>query len=385
MGNWEPLGLAECAPTGPHGARRSLVRMPGARSHSNSFDALRLAAALAVVIGHAYTLTGILPATPLVLGIAIHSFGVAVFFAISGFLVVDSWVRTPQPIVYFSSRALRILPGLVLVVATTILIIGPVFTTLPLGQYFASSETWRYAANLFPVLPQYDLPGVFANLPYPDAVNGSLWTLRAEMFCYVVVGCLGLLPRVLRLPLLACFGVASMAVALANIHVGGSSLSAAATTWVFFAAAGVIRLASSRWRVLRIEIAAIVLLVWILLALLTPINSDVLAWFALPYVLLTVGELSIPVVRRAARFGDLSYGLYLWAFPVQQALVSLGLKAPIGVDIVVVSVISGVFAMISWHLVEKPALRLKRRVRSGVESRQRRRDGEQLGAVSPAS
>src|ERR1700712_1089174 len=106
--------------------------MPGPTSHSNSFDALRLLAAVAVVVGHAYILTGAGPQTPTILGIGAHVLGVAAFFAISGFLVTDSWLRSPQPSVFFPNRALRILPGLAFVVLATILIIGPVFTTLPL-------------------------------------------------------------------------------------------------------------------------------------------------------------------------------------------------------------------------------------------------------------
>jgi peptidoglycan/LPS O-acetylase OafA/YrhL len=355
----------------------------GSRSHSNSFDALRLLAAFAVVVGHAFVLTGDLGGTPEVLGIAVHGLGVAVFFAISGFLVVDSWIRNPTPSVFFANRALRILPGLALVVVATILVLGPLFTTLPVQQYFSSPLTWRYAANLFPLLPQYDLPGVFAGLPYPDAVNGSLWTLRAEIACYLVVGCLGLLPRSLRLPVLAAFGIAAVGIALANVEIAGSSLSAAATTWVFFAVAGVIRLASSKWRVVRLEIALAVLLAWVLIAVFAPIDPYLAAWVALPYIVIAVGQRSIPVVRRAARFGDMSYGVYLWAFPIQQALVLLGLRVPIVVDIVVVALIAAAFALLSWHAVESPALRLKKRVRAASDARRRAR--EHAIATSPES
>lgn len=360
--------------------------MPTARSHSNSFDALRLLAAVAVVVGHAYVLTGALGQTPDVLGLAIHGLGVAVFFVISGFLVTDSWLRNPDPLVYFSARALRILPGLAFVVVATILVIGPVFTTVGLGSYFTSPLTWLYSANLIPLVPQYELPGVFANLPFPDAVNGSLWTLRAEIFCYIVVAALGLLPRVLRLPLLAVFGLASAVIALSHITIAGSSLSAAATTWAFFAAAAVIRLISSRWRIIRLEIAAVVLVVWVVLVTLTSIDSYVLAWLALPYVLLAIGQLSIPGVRRAARFGDMSYGVYLWAFPVQQGMLALGVRIPIGADILVVTVISAGFALISWHLVESPSLRLKTRVRRAVDARTERRELRRAGSAAvPAS
>jgi peptidoglycan/LPS O-acetylase OafA/YrhL len=352
-------GAADGWPAEP---RRYTFGMSGGREHSNSFDALRLLAAVAVVIGHSYVLTGIPGQGPLILGIASHSLGVAGFFVISGFLVTDSWLRNPAPSVYFSSRALRILPGLAFVVVITILVLGPILTTIPVGSYFTSGETWKYAANLLPFLPQYNLPGVFAHLPYPNAVNGSLWTLRAEIACYIVVGCLGLFAARLRPYILGAFGIAALAISLANITIAGSDLSAAATTWVFFAAAGVIRLISVRWKFVRIEIAAGVLVLWILLALFTPIDKYVLAWLALPYILLAIGQLSIPGVRRAARFGDMSYGIYLWAFPVQQSLIYFGAKLPIWADIAVVTVISAAIAMVSWHLVESPALRIKRRI-----------------------
>jgi peptidoglycan/LPS O-acetylase OafA/YrhL len=77
---------------------------------------------------------------------------------------------------------------------------------------------------------------------------------------------------------------------------------------------------------------------------------------------LTVGLASTPYVRRASRYGDLSYGLYLWAFPVQQVVIDLWGVQRMSVNLVVVTAITALLALASWHLVEHPSLKLKDRV-----------------------
>ena len=161
----------------------------------NSFDLLRLFAAFAVVWGHACDLSGHLAADPIArfTGVGgLGSLGVSVFFAISGFLVVGSFVRRPNLLSYAAARGLRLIPALAVVVLASALVIGPFVTRSPLGAYFASPQTWLYPIRNVLILPvAYQLPGVFAGNPYPDAVNGSLWTLRLEVGFYAITALLG--------------------------------------------------------------------------------------------------------------------------------------------------------------------------------------------------
>jgi len=74
--------------------------------------------------------------------------------------------------------------------------------------------------------------------------------------------------------------------------------------------------------------------------------------------------------------------VYLWAFPVQQGILALGIRLPIAVDILVVTVISAGFALISWHLVESPSLKLKTSIRRAVDARGERREQRRSSSVA---
>jgi len=339
--------------------------------HDNSFDALRLIGAVFVIVGHAYVLLGRLGEWPQVLGIDIHVLGVSLFFVISGYLIWGSWHRNRALVDYFSARLLRLLPALFLVILVTTFLLGPLVTTLSLGQYLASGETWNYLRNLYLFQPQYELPGVFETLPYPNVVNGSLWTLRAEFAVYVLVPLIGLLPRVLRAPALALFTVASALVGLAStVEIGGSNLSAAAAMWAFFGVGALARMIrETGLQIFRPWFAAAVAALWWLAYAAVPQLGDAYAFVALPYIVLTIGTWSLPVVRRAARFGDLSYGMYLWAFPIQQLLIQYVGWSSVWLNILVVTVLSALLALPTWHLIEKRALAMRFRPGNWLRAR----------------
>ncbi len=336
-------------------------------SRSNNFDALRLVGAFAVIIGHAYHLEGRGDQSPFVLGYPLSTLGVVVFFTISGYLITASWTRSANPVTYLSARVLRIFPGLIAVVLVSVLVVGPWMSSFPVGTYFDMPRTPGYLTNIV-MRPQYDLPGVFVDLPYPVAVNGSLWTLPAEFFCYLVVPLLLLWPRRLRPVTLAAFLGVSLWLASVPPEqspvVYGSRVSDAAGMWVFFAAGALLRLASQRWSVavFRTDVAVVAVSAYAVTISMAPTWTGWIAWLALPYAVLVVGLASTPGVRRAARFGDMSYGLYLWAFPVQQLVVHfLGVQRMV-VDVPLVTGLTLALAFVSWHLVEHPSLRLKDRL-----------------------
>jgi peptidoglycan/LPS O-acetylase OafA/YrhL len=321
----------------------------------NNFDALRIIAALLVIVGHSFVLTGREAVGLRVGALPLEYIGVSTFFVISGYLITGSWERSRNVGQYVSSRALRIAPLLWAVVLVSAFVMGPFVTVLTPGEYFSSPEFWRYLVNLV-LLPADGLPGVFGDVPYPGVVNGSVWTLRAEVICYALVLGLGFLPRMAQLVGFTVFGVAGAWLVIAGpVIVAGSSVSAAGGTWVFFAVGALVRLVAPR-RLFHPVAGIIVLAVWIALEVLMPAWAYPMAWIALPYIVLAIGFASTPVVRRTARFGDLSYGLYLWAFPVQQLVVSALPGIPHLLDIVIVTAITACLAFASWHLLEKRAL-----------------------------
>jgi peptidoglycan/LPS O-acetylase OafA/YrhL len=332
----------------------------------NDFDAIRLLAALAVLIGHAWPLTGV-SERPLVAGLKLFDLGVYVFFSLSGYLIATSWARSPRVVPFLLRRVFRILPALVVVVLVTTLVLGPLVSTLGAAGYFGDPGSWDYLRNVT-LLPVYTLPGVFLDNPIDGTVNGSLWTLGPEFVCYLGVLGVGLLALVtrasaLRLVIPGLVGVTTAAVLLVP-GAAPRGLRDILTVLVFFAGGAL--LAELRGRgapTPTLGVTLIVAAVWLVGgAFLAEREAVALAWVVLPFLVIAVGSRSTPVVRRAGRFGDLSYGLYLWGFPVQQTVVLLAPGLPLAVDILIVAVITGGLALASWWLVERRAITLGRRL-----------------------
>ncbi len=338
-------------------------------SRDNDFDAIRVFAALAVLVGHAFPLTG-MPHPPLVAGVKLFDLGVYVFFSLSGFLIATSWRRSPRAVPFLLRRVFRIFPALGLVVLVTLFLLGPLVSELGPAGYFAHPGSWAYLGNLT-LVPQYTLPGVFLENPVDATVNGSLWTLGPEFLCYLGVLALGLLvvraarPEGWRLAA-AAGGGALLAIVLLVPGLTPRGFRDVLTVVVFFAAGAVLAELSSLGRlgVLRRTSVLIPLTVgWVVAGSFLPETAAVaLAWLALPCLVVGWGGRSTPGLRRASRFGDVSYGLYLWGFPVQQTVVLVAPELPLPLDILIVAVLTGLLALASWWLVERRAITLGRRL-----------------------
>lgn len=325
---------------------------------ANSFDALRLIAAFMVLVGHAFVLTGAGP-VPRVAGIPVHTFGVCVFFAISGYLIAGSWQRNRAPLLYLKSRALRIFPALIVVVVLTIVLIGPIATARPFPDYWRDPLTSHYLVNIL-LFGQYDLPGVFDGAAHTrSAVNGSLWTLGVEFTCYLgLLALLWGLPKLRAIPLVVAAAATGLVALLAPSQPALMFLEPSMQMATFFFVAAAIRVGlAPKW--IRLAPAVVALMCWLVASTLAPALSWPLGWLLLTYAAIGIGSANLPVLRRAGRFGDYSYGLYLWAFPVQQLVVGFLRIDSLVVNIIVVSAITLPLAFASWHLVEKRALALK--------------------------
>lgn len=332
--------------------------VPDSTSRRNSFDALRLIAAFMVLVAHAFVLTGA-GAVPRVAGVPLDRLGICVFFAISGYLIAGSWLRSPSSFSYLKNRALRIFPALIVVVMITTFVIGPLATALPLSDYFGDPHTWQYLMNVS-LIGHYDLPGVFQSTDHArSAVNGSLWTLGVEFSCYLgLLALLVLLPKLRVIPLAATAVAAGLVALLAPSFPALMPVQPAMQMTAFFFVAAAMRTALPQWFYRPIPAAA-AFVIWMITATLFPGSTWPLAWLLLTYSVIGIGAANLPVLKHAGRFGDFSYGLYLWAYPVQQAVIGAFGIDSLAINVLVVSFISLVLAAVSWHLVEKRALALK--------------------------
>jgi peptidoglycan/LPS O-acetylase OafA/YrhL len=341
------------------------------------FDVLRLALAMAVVHQHAkWIATNVEAAGPGIgaLSTVVNGMGdglslkrplfialVPMFFALSGFLVMGSAFRLRDTPRFLFFRALRIVPALSVEVCLVALVLGPLLTTLPVGAYLSDPLVLRYFGNIAGFV-HMELPGLFASSPVPSLTNASLWTLPAEFYCYLVTAA-AMLTGLLydRRIFTALFALASVALLAASLA-GGFAVSPAAIystpviTYYFFVGA-----LFYAWRD-RIPVAAwhIPVLAAICYAMLLSRYSVFVAPVFLVYLTVNIGMVAMPEVSRLMR-GDCSYGLYLYHFPIAQALLTtvpafrgqgwLLFGATLACALPV--------AALSWHLVEKPTLRLK--------------------------
>lgn len=161
--------------------------------NDNNLTFVRWVAALMVLYGHSFVFTG--NTESLFLGIVTYGpLGVAIFFSISGFLIARSWNADPSPIRFLIKRVLRIFPALAVCITLSVFVLGPIVTTLELREYLQHPATLDYLSNVFLYITYY-LPGVFENNVYPNAVNGSLWSLPVEFFMYLLLAATGMLIR----------------------------------------------------------------------------------------------------------------------------------------------------------------------------------------------
>lgn len=320
---------------------------------ANGLNFVRLVLALSVIVWHSFPLTGHDIAFRPLRQLAAEV-GVDGFFAISGYLIVASWVRDPSVIRYLRARALRIFPAFWVCLIVVALVIAPVFT----GVLGGANLTYVLVnAGLY--IRQTGIDGTPAGIPFPGVWNGSLWTLWWEFLCYLGVlalGVAGLLRRgwVIGTAFLLVAGVAvltSLGVLENGLIVHGSRFGL-----MFFAGAIV-------WRYrdrIPVTPAVIAGAVVVVAASLWLPNYRLVAALPLAYLVLTAGALiRTPALRLR---NDISYGVYIYAFPVQQVLALVGAGA-LGVPAYALLATVGTvpLAAASWFWVEKPAMRLKGR------------------------
>lgn len=333
-----------------------------AGSRDNNFNLIRIIAASGVLVSHAFPIAlGIGAAQPFqrATGLTLGWICVGIFFAISGFLIARSFDRKAHIADWFSARVARLFPGLIVVSVLIALVYGPVFTTLTLGEYFARLGTWTYVPrNVTLVSLQFGLPGVFEDLPYPVAINGSLWTLVYEVACYggvFVAGMLGALASRTRF----AFALALYLAAFAATGVPGiaEQIPAKLEPLRLLSFPFALGMAFYVWRGWMVLSWALMMLMAIIAAalhgtaLFEPAFLLAIAYgtFVFAY------RLSGPV-RRYNAIGDYSYGMYVYAFPVQQAAIALaGPMSPLE-NMAIAFPITLLLAIASWYWVEEPAL-----------------------------
>jgi len=327
----------------------------------NNLNLLRLVAALMVLYAHSFLFYG-KPAVGF-LGLGTYGgLGINIFFVISGYLIVKSWDSNPSPVSFLMKRSLRIFPALIVVVLISMFLLGPTFSTLGLKEYFTNNMFPGYIKNII-LKPVFSLPGVLEHAKVPNAVNGSLWSLPVEFFMYLVVMGLGIVFKGGRLVYAAVTALFAALVVFwcwrdaPLIVVYGTDVRDVIQTGIYF----MIGACYAKFRLERWFSLSGVFVLLIATILLAPYSSvaSFLMWFTLPYIVLAYGLSSSWLGSFVNKVGDCSYGVYIYAFPVQQFVLLKFPDISYGTYLFVTALIAITLGYCSWHFVEKRMLKLK--------------------------
>lgn len=340
-----------------HATAGGLLR---AERNPAGFDYLRLALAFAVLAFHCIVITQGRAGEDIVWASHWRPLAAAfvpMFFAMSGYLVTASVLRSSIA-QFVVNRAVRLLPALATQVVISALLLGLCVTTLPVTEYLSSPDLWRYLRTAIG-WTQFKAPGVFTGNPTHE-LNLSLWTIPYELLCYLALGgatVIGLVQRSrLFVAVLLALHIALFLWDALRIGVIGVQDDLPPRVLALVYMSGV---AMYVWRdQMLLSTGRMVLATGLTWACLTfPIG---IYFVALPVAYLTVcvGLLN-PPRHWIIKSGSYSYGVYLYAFPIQQTSVylwpSLG---PIEVFLIAAP-LSALAATFSWHVIEKPCLALR--------------------------
>lgn len=350
------------------------------KSIGQGFDFLRIFLAISVLAAHSVLITEgerqQFIHHPIDL---LHWSVLPLFFALSGFLITGSALRLRLKD-FLLNRAMRIVPALAVDICIAALIIGPLFTTFHLGQYFTSYEFWSYFANITGII-HYVLPGVFETNPFPATVNGSLWTVPFEIGCYAIMAGFivsGLLNRKWLALAVSTISISYISITYApnfhlldilnmRLHTLAGHFFADKGNFLYGYFMGGCVFYLFRYQIgysLKILVFSVALFAVADVGYLDFLPNILQKFLLMPpliYMMVFVGLMRIPPMP-IYRHGDYSYGIYLYGYPIQQVIISLfpALTSSLlhfAISLPIVTLI----AMFSWHCIEKPILRLRKK------------------------
>lgn len=331
----------------------------------NNFNMLRLLAAAAVVISHAVFLQSGHKADEILAGITYYNLGdhaVNVFFVLSGLTVAASLARSPSTAEFLVARGLRIFPALATCAALLVLL-GIIVTVCAPAQFLADTRVWRYGLKtLLLGSAATGLPGVFETNPHPSVMNASIWTLKYEVACYLalaLIGFAGLLRKRRFTYLLAMSWVVAGGFLFVRSGHDALPVDQAARFWLCFSFGVSLYVFRDNVPLSVVGVFALGLMLWMAVGtgwerIVSPLTTG--------YGAVWLAKMPIGRLRALTNKIDLSYGIYIFGWPITQTLI---LEWPtIGIFTIVLAslVLSAGLAVTSWFLIERPALRARKSV-----------------------
>lgn len=331
---------------------------------NNNFNLLRFIAATMVIFSHAFWVTGSQPPLLTLTGLwDSGEIGVNIFFVISGFLIAQSYLQRHNLLAFLEARFLRIFPALWVALLFTVVVIGPLVTELSLPAYFTHLDTYKYPLqNATLITMDGGLTGIFKGNPVSGAANNSLWTLPYELRLYLLIALLGVLAILRQRKIFNLLFVFSLIFAFdwpRAYTLVGDEASSMVRLAAYFSLGSFLYINRADVPLHRFGVVSFAAAIWLLHALGFESLSLGVFGFALAYTVLWFAL--DPGVRFNPfnRIGDYSYGLYIYSFPIQQTIVHFDKKIGVLQLFALSFGLTLILAVLSWHLLERPALNLK--------------------------
>lgn len=336
---------------------------------NNNFNIIRILAAYAVLVSHSFPLAmGKEAVDPFhhLLGMTLGTIAVDIFFLVSGFLVTASLLTRQSTVEFVWARVLRIFPALFVMLLLTVFGLGLFFTTDTWSSYLTDPKIYRYFRKCLILIGgvTYDLPGVFEGNPYKNAVNGSLWTMPYELKMYALLAFIWAAlritprfrPKAFKIAVVSGALLAGLFVMFTHLGVTNDKGLFSRLLFMFLSGAAFFVLRD------RIILSYRLFFCFSVIFLLTMFDKQIffLVYMAtLAYLLFFVAYVPAGTLRLYNKLGDYSYGVYIYAFPVQQSVAALLPSVTVSSMVIISSFITLPIAALSWHFLEKHALKQK--------------------------
>jgi peptidoglycan/LPS O-acetylase OafA/YrhL len=337
---------------------------------NNNLDLFRLLAAAMVIYSHAHALVPHAERQDFVERILGFDNGgalaVKVFFFLSGLVVTNSLLQKRNVIDYVVARAFRVWPGLIFVVLLTAVFLGPLVTDLSLREYFSSPQAYFYVMENIRLHTVYGLPGVFLSHPQAFVVNGALWTLPHEVGAYLVLLALFVLGVFKSRLLLLLIVLVLVVDPLTGNKLLFTWRPQNATVDLLAPCFAMGALMATFKEDIDLTIGSAVGFLVLHLLFKSSVYGPYLFYASLFSLILYLSAQSW--VMKFKPGADLSYGVYLWGYPIQQTVVHYFPGEGLVFNQIVSLVLAVGFGWLSWHCVEKRGIHFGKEWR-GASSR----------------
>lgn len=345
--------------------------------NDNNFAVIRLLAAFLVLSGHMSVLIN--APIPAVLYNGIARLGLIIFFLIGGYLVTNSWKNDRGYLRYLTKRIMRIFPSLIIFVLLAAFVVGPLLSRLTIKEYFENPLFFNYFKNIFLNI-NYNLPGLFEQNPYPNAVNGSIWSLPVEFFMYLIIPIVYEIGKKLngRLHIIITFLVCFLSILQVSYFpdwrcvIYGSDLGQALSIIPYYFLGSLVATLEIDKKVWNFQVAFIILFLVQCFSYVSIELSLIISYISIPYIIFSFAFTDNAVTSKLSllRKYEISYGIYLYGFFVQQVVIlyfmKLGINLRFEVILLICTLTTSFLALLNYIFVEQPMKKLTKNIISNL-------------------